>query len=348
MNTLEIPINGRPQPINIEFIDINRLILDELNPRISFFRDNQPKSNLNREEIIFALTQKRPEAFRKLKDSIENNRGIISPIWVEPKEENCFRVIEGNSRVVAYTQLLLDQPYEETWKKIMSYVLPEKISEEELNFIRLLAHLRGTNEWDAYEKAKYLFKLWKEEGWSIKRLEKQTKMSEKEIENSIKAYEIMEEQYLPQHYDDPSETSKFSYFVEYVRDKKLQNSLQKNSLGVNDFITWVSDDVMIPTGQDVRLLKDIIDNNETRGVYINKGFESARQILELKKPYLISPLFRDIESTIEGLKSISSFELDEIIGDKDGEKQKMIYELQTWTLKVLKIINGDEDGKFET
>ena len=122
----------------------------------------------------------------------------------------------------------------------MSYVLPEKISEEELNFIRLLAHLRGTNEWDAYEKAKYLFKLWKEEGWSIKRLEKQTKMSEIEIGNSIKAYEIMEEQYLPKHYDDPNETSKFSYFVEFVRDKKLQRSLSKNSLNLLAFAIFVN------------------------------------------------------------------------------------------------------------
>lgn len=345
MNELEIPINGRPHKIHIKFIEIDKLILDELNPRISFFRDNQPKATLNREEIIFALTQKRPEAFRKLKDSIENNRGIISPIWVEPKDNNSFRVIEGNSRVVAYSQLLLDQPYEDSWKRIMSYILPEKISEEELNFIRLLAHLRGTNEWDAYEKAKYLFKLWKDEGWSMKRLEKQTKMSEKEIENSIKAYEIMEEQYLPNHYDDPNETSKFSYFVEYVRDKKLQNSLQKNALGLNDFINWVSDDNMIPTGQDVRRLKDIIESDETREVYINKGFDSARQVLELKKPHLISPLYRDIESTIEGLKSISSFDLDEIINDKGGEKQRMLEELYRWTTKVLKIINGDSDGK---
>ncbi len=344
MDELEIPINGKLQQISIAFIDIEKLILDELNPRISFFRDNQPKPNLSREEIIFALTQKKPEVFRKLKDSIENNKGIISPIWVEPKGKNFFRVIEGNSRVVAYTQLSLDQPYESSWKKIMSYVLPEKIGDEELNFIRLLAHLRGTNEWDSYEKAKYLFKLWKEEGWSIKRLEKQTKMSEKEIENSIKAYEIMEEQYLPKHLDDPNETSKFSYFVEYVRNKPLQNSLHQSSLGLSDFVDWVSDDKMIPTGQDVRMLRNIIESEETRTIFLSKGFETARQLLELKKPNLVSPLYRDIEDTIEGLKNISSFELDEIISDNGGEKQRLLEELHLWASKVLRIIKKDHDG----
>jgi hypothetical protein len=29
------------------------------------------------------LTNKKPEAYRKLKDSIHNNKGIVYPIWVE-------------------------------------------------------------------------------------------------------------------------------------------------------------------------------------------------------------------------------------------------------------------------
>lgn len=345
MYELEIPINGKLQKVGLSFIELDKLVLDQNNPRISFFKDNQPKDNLNNEDVIFALTEKRPDAFRKLKDSIDNNKGIISPIWLEPLEAGKFRVVEGNSRVVVYMQLREDQPYEKNWQKIMSYILPEKISNEEINFVRLLAHLRGTNEWDAYEKAKYLFKLWKEEGWSIKRLEKQTKLSEKEIENSIKAYEIMEEQYLPKHLDDPNETSKFSYFVEYVRDKKLQNALEKNSFNVNDFIKWVSADSMLPTGQDVRKLKDIIENKDTRQIYVSKGFSSALQVLELKKPYLVSPLFRDIESTTEGLKNLSSFEIDDIVNEIEGEKKKMIEELAKWSTKVLRIINSDVDGQ---
>jgi hypothetical protein len=338
MNEIQIPINGITYVIQIKNIPIFELILDESNPRISYFRDNQPKPSLSNNDIVFALTQRKPDAFRKLKDSIDNNRGIIYPIWVEPRNQNYYRVIEGNTRVVAYRELALDQPYEQAWKTITAYVLPDQVSEEQLNYIRLLAHLRGTNEWDAYEKAKYLYKLWNDEGWSTKRLEKQTKMSEKEIENNIKAYEIMDKQYLPQHSDDPNETSKFSYFVEYVRDKKLQTTLQKNLLGLNDFINWVSDDNMLPTGQDVRKLKDIIEGDSTREVFIKKGFESARQVLELKKPYLTSPLYRDIINTIEGLKNISAFELDEIREDCQGEKFKMLKQLEHWAKKVVDII----------
>jgi hypothetical protein len=228
MDKLTIPIDGRETTLELEHIELDKLKLDELNPRIGFFRDNQVNEELSEDQIIFALTNKKPEAFRKLKDSIHNNKGIVYPIWVEHLKGGDYMIIEGNTRLVIYRQLHEEEPYEETWKRILSYVLPYEISEEQKNFIRLQSHLRGTTEWDAYEKAKYLYKLWQEDGWSVSRLEKQTKMTEKQIKENIEAYRIMEEQYLPIHGDDPNEVSKFSYFVEYVKDKILQRLMEKN------------------------------------------------------------------------------------------------------------------------
>ena len=78
-------------------------------------------------------------------DSVHNNKGIVNPIWVEPFKTNSYRVIEGNTRVVIYKQLQQDEPSERRWKKILCYVLPFEISEEQKNFIRLQSHLRGYN-----------------------------------------------------------------------------------------------------------------------------------------------------------------------------------------------------------
>ena len=348
MNEIKIPIDGKETIIRLTEIEINNLKLDELNQRISFFRDNQPIDKLTEDKIIFALTNKKPEAFRKLRDSIHNNRGIVYPIWIEPTRENTdkkYKVIEGNTRVVIYQQLKKEEPNEGKWKTILSYVLPCEISDEQKNFIRLQSHLRGTTEWDAYEKAKYLYKLWQEDGWPIGRLEKQTKMSEKQIEENIKAYQIMEEQYLPTHGDDPNEVSKFSYFVEYVKDQKLQGLIKKGSKDISDFCDWVADKEKIPTGQDVRKLRDILENQDTRDAFINKGFSVAMQILELKKPHLVSSLYKDIENVIEGLKSISAFEIDEIIIEKNSEKENRIGELKRWCRKVLNMISKGKHGK---
>ena len=338
MDKLSIPIDGRETIIELEQIELGKLELDELNPRISFFRDNQVADNLTEDQVIFALTNKKPEAFRKLKDSIHNNKGIVYPVWVEPLKGGNYKVIEGNTRLVIYQQLRQEEPYEENWKTILSYVLPYEIGDEQKDFIRLQSHLRGTTEWDAYEKAKYLYKLWQEDGWSTSRLEKQTKMTEKQIKENIEAYRIMEEQYLPTHGDDPNEVSKFSYFVEYVKDKKLQRLMERSSKNIKDFCDWVADKEKIPTGQDVRRLRDIFDNEDTKNAFTTDGFDAAMQILAFKKPHLVSSFYKDMENVIEGLKDISAQELDEIINEDDSEKEKMIGDLAEWSQKVVRII----------
>lgn len=350
MNELIIPIDGRETKIESGYIEINKLILDELNPRISFFRDNQVADNLTEDHIIFALTNKKPEAFRKLKDSIHNNKGIVYPVWVEPlrqEKKGKYKVIEGNTRVVIYQQLKKEEPHEDRWKTILCNVLPHEINEEQKNFIRLQSHLRGTTEWDAYEKAKYLYKLWQDDGWSISRLEKQTKMTEKQIKENIDAYRIMEEQYLPDR-NDPNEVSKFSYFVEYVKDNKLQKLMEKSSKDIKDFCNWVADKEKIPIGQDVRRLRDILDNEDTKNTFITKGFDAAMQVLEFKKPHLVSSFYKSIEDVIEGLKEISAQELDEIITENNSGKENMIKELAEWSQRVVKLIEKEKNGIRKT
>ena len=351
MNEFTIPIDGKEPIIRFEQIEIDKLELDELNPRISFFRDNQVMDSLTEDQIIFALTNKKPEAFRKLRDSIHNNKGIVYPIWIEPireERDKKYKVIEGNTRVVIYQQLQQEEPYEDKWKTILCNILPHEIDEEQKNFIRLQSHLRGTTEWDAYEKAKYLYKLWQEDGWSINRLEKQTKMTEKQIKENIDAYKIMEDQYLPVHTDDPNEVSKFSYFVEYVKDNKLQKLMEKNAKEIKDFCDWVADKEKIPTGQDVRKLRDIFDNEDTKNAFITKGFDAAMQILEFKKPHLVSSFYKSIEDVTKGLKEISAQELDEIITEDNSEKENMIKKLAEWSQRVVKLIEKEKNGIKKT
>lgn len=344
MNLIVLPINGKKTAVELKEIEIDKLQLDDSNPRISFFKDNQLTDSLDEKQIIYALINKKPEAFKKLKDSIQNNKGVIYPIWVESLEDDRFKIVEGNSRVVVYKQLRKEEPNEEQWNRILSYILPVKISDEQKNFIRLLSHLRGTTEWDAYEKAKYLYKLWEIEGWPTDKLEKQTKLTEKEIKESIDAYRIMEEQYLEIYRDDPNEVSKFSYFVEFVKDKKLQKIMKENSKSLEDFCNWVSDKEKLTRGEDVRLLRHILADKDARDRFLNKGFEAARQILELRKPNIVSYFYRDVENVIEKLKNMSAREIDEIISEKNGEKEKMIKDLTKWSSKILKLIDKEING----
>jgi len=347
MPDLYIPLDGKDISANSTFVDLDQLVLDELNPRISLFRDNQPEDNLSEEQIIFALTSKSIDAFRKLKDSIHNNKGIVNPIWIVPTSNSKYKVIEGNTRVVIYRRLREEEPNEARWKSILSNILSDKVDIGQENFIRLQYHLRGTTEWDAYEKAKYLYKL-NQGDWSEDRLEKQTKMTVKQIKENIEAYKLMEEQYLPMYGDDPNEVSKFSYFVEFVKDKKLQKLMEKNNKNIIDFCDWVADKQKIPTGQDVRKLRDILENKEIATTYFENGFDSAMQVLSIKKPYLVSGLYKDIEAVIDGLKEINVPQLDEIIDENNGEKEKMLRELSRWANKIVQLIDMEKNGNKAT
>ena len=181
---------------DIDEIEINteNILLDEENPRISFYKDTQPTDVLSQKEIAYALINKNPDAFNKLKESIESNRGLLHPIWVVQNNVDKYRVIEGNTRLLIYRHLNEKYLNDTTYKNIPCWVLPATVKEEQMNFLRLEAHLRGTTDWDTYEKARYLYKLNYDEGYSVQRLERLTKMNKNEIENHIKAFKDMEEQ----------------------------------------------------------------------------------------------------------------------------------------------------------
>jgi hypothetical protein len=338
---ITIPIDGKLRKLSVEHVQLDFLVTDEDNPRIGLFKDNQPKNNLTGEEIRYAIMNKSPDAYFKLKDAVHNNRGIINPIWIEPINAGKYRVIEGNTRVLIYQDLNNQEPNEQQWKSIIAYILPQGVNEDEKNFIRLQAHLRGTNDWDAYEKAKYLFKLSKEDYWPLSKIEKQTKLNKHEIEQNIQAYEIMQNQYLPTH-PEPNEVSKFSYFVEYVKDKKLQKAMEKNAFQINNFCDWVGDKNKIPTGQDVRHLRDILEDKNATESFISKGYEESMLVLSYSKPDITNPFYRDIERVVEKLKELTAFEMNEIANEAEGGKLRMIKELAKWSKTILSHI---EDRK---
>lgn len=335
---LTISLDGRDTRVELRAIPINRLVLDEENPRISFFKDNQVKPNLTEQDVEYALTSGNTEAWRKLKDSIHNNRGVVTPIWVEPMQPpagELFRVIEGNSRVLACRKLMAEEPHEPHWQTILAYVLPREVSGEQKNFVRLLSHLRGATDWDAYEKAKYLYRLWDRDGWTKDRLEKQTKMTRRQIDDNIGAYRLMSEQYLPRYGTDPEEVSKFSYFVEYVKDRKLQQLFDQYAGGTDGYCRWVNDRTKIPTGQDVRKLRPILENDDSRKVILRRGFDAALEVLALRAPHVVSGFYRDVESVVRDLQLLSLADMQEIADDESGGRLKLLEELAEWSRKVL-------------
>lgn len=330
---MEFNIDGIPKEIELGDVEIDKIDLDSDNPRIGYWRDSQNKENFGQDEISFALREN-TDAVRRLRLSIESNEGIIEPIWVV-KENGRYLVIDGNTRLEIYRDLKKKYHQKETYKKIKCRILPKETDERGRNFIRLIAHLRGVNDWEVYERARMLYILWELKGYTEEELQSTTKLSISQIKRWIEAYKEMNEQFLPNfgnEIDDP--LSKFSYFVEY-QNPKIQQGMKDNGLDNTDFCQWVGKKE-IKKAQDVRNLKEIFSDPKATELLVNKGYKYAITQLSYSKPGFSSKLFENIEEVLSGLQNMTRMEEEEIIDGDSSQKRVLLSNLYTEIGKIVK------------
>lgn len=308
MNDRLVHLDGEAVSIREERLPLDMVRLDPTNPRIQYQLDTAIDVEVTQEALGFALTVANDQ-YEKLRENVERNGGILNPIWVAPDPDaDGYLVIEGNTRVQVYSDLNEKYQTRPEWKTIPAYILPRHFSRQQINFIRLEAHLFGTTTWDAYEKARELYRLNTEEDYSLDRLSKLTKLSVSEIKTHIQAFRDMMEQYLP-HYTAPSEHQKYSYFVEFRKNAELKRLVASKQLNVVDFARWIGEG-KFSRGEDVRMLGQILKDPDAKEVFLAEKFGAALDQLAQKNPAAKSPLFEKIEDVTVGLKGLPFHELD--------------------------------------
>ncbi|MBI5410235.1 MAG: hypothetical protein HZA14_12810 [Nitrospirae bacterium] len=334
MDNITVNLDGIPTEIKRLKIPLKKLILDIENPRIQYFLDTRLNDDVTQEKIKFALAEGNDQ-YEKLKEHIERNGGIYDPIWVVPKDEY-FVVIEGNTRAFIYEELSEKYVNDEKWHSIDVYLLPYKINRNVINFIRLEKHLFGPTPWDAYEKARELYRLNTDEDYSLKRLEQLTKLKASDIRNNIQAFMDMEKQYLPK-YNKPAERLKFSYFVEFRKNKELKRMVKEGKVSLMDFCDWVGEG-KFRRGEDIRKLPLVLKDEQSRQALIDDSFQAALDQLEQKNPAAKSKLFEKIEDVVEGLEGLPFGELDEIKRGQQPAKVDSLKRLHYVTKNLLEDI----------
>ena len=339
---LEIPIAGVPEEVEIKEIEIDKLVLDEENPRIGYWRDNimRVTDAASQGDLEIALKSGNYEDYNRLKRSIETSEGAMEEIWVYPIEDGKYKIIDGNTRVLIYKDLRDKYPQKDTYKKIRCKVLPPDITEKSINFIRLIAHLRGVNDWQAYERARMLYILWYHRGYTEEELQSTTKLSLNDIRRWHEAYKNMSEQFLPNYSHKPDALLKFSYFVEF-ENKKIRDGMKRCGLTTKDFCDWVGNDE-ITRAQDVRDLRKMFENDDIARILKEEGFQAAKYELSMSIPAYASRLFENIEKCIIGLKRMSREEEQSILSDEEPMKKTKIMELYEELSKFVEMIKKYE------
>lgn len=341
---LDIPIGGMPSQVEVMDIDIDHLILDEENPRLGFWSDNIARGldELHQEDLEYALKSVSYDEYNRLKKSIETNEGIMTEIWVKSLGDGHYKIIDGNTRVIIYRDLRKKYPNKDAYKKIRAKILPKEISDDNEEVIKLMSHMRGVNDWETYARARNLFILWDQRGFTEERLIDLTKLSLAQIRQWREAYRNMTEQFLPKYCQIPNALSKFSYFVEY-ENNKIKSGMERNGLSIKDFCDWVGQEE-INRAQDVRDLVKIFDNDNIVRILKEEGFQSAKYELSKYIPAYSSRLFDHIEKCIIGLKEMTREDEESILNNESPKKKEKILELYNELEKFKKMIDLFDDS----
>ncbi len=271
-----------PQDCQHRILEVESITLDLDNPRIARFLVHQ--ESISVADIALALGVGSPESesgggttFHSLRESIRTNRGIIQPILVNESPVGTFTVIEGNTRAAIYQELEEDD--KGNWSTIPAVVY-QNLSAEEIDAIRLQAHMIGPRQWDPYSKAKYLHSLRTQENMPYSKLVDYCGGRGHEVKQLIQAFMDMEKYYRPLIDEDADfDERRFSAFRE-LQNSRIQAGITKSGFTLSNFAQWVHDGKIDPI-QVMRKLPQVLENDTARQAFFDLGLREAVKLVEL-------------------------------------------------------------------
>lgn len=265
--------------MQIRSLEVNLISYDPENPRIRMALEKYG-DKVDEERIRFALQSategaKQQSSFSQLRDSIRASGGIKAPIIVK-RDGDGYVCIDGNTRLVIYKQFLQEQTAG-CWSEIKAIEVDAK--PQDIEEIRVSAHLVGYREWPAYEKARYLYNLRNKEFMDYSQMIALCGGNKVDIERQISAFQEMNEYYLDQVEDDAAfKIDRFSGFVE-LQKKKIKDSIWDADLSLNDFGEWIRDGNIYRLA-DVRQLPKVLGNEKAREMFLNGGPRSIEKAIK--------------------------------------------------------------------
>lgn len=292
-------------------VPIGELHLDPKNQRIQFVLAQLEPGEVSGEQIEKILWKY--DFVKNLYHSIEQNGGLIHPVAI--LEDGL--VIEGNCRTVALRKLAQQYPGDTRFALVPCEVFPNDLTQDQLTLLLGEWHIAGKHEWDPYEKAEYMYKATHQLNKTIDYLSYHLRVSRTTIWLNVKAYELAKD-FLAQ-YPSPENVQKFSYFLEFVKKKALQNRLKKDPEFKQKFFSWIAKG-KLDAGSQVRELAAIIERPELERKLDEEGFWAAHSALLQVAPSLASDLYRTIDQTITKLRQAAATEIQEL---REGNAAKV-------------------------
>jgi hypothetical protein len=138
-----------------------------------------------------------------------------------------------------------------------------------------------------------------------------------EVRQYIEAADLMDRLYFPITAD-PTEAehrSKFSYFLEFLKNSKLRKHVEISADLPERFARWVRDG-QVNTGAKVRRLTKVLDHGEALKLLEVEGFDAAERFLTRAEPKE-QELYATVEKARTRLQELTVTELVELASSPD-------------------------------
>jgi hypothetical protein len=310
MATYERNIQGHSVELTLMEVDPNNVRLDPTNPRIGFSMRQLAENERNEGACVLLLTsQEDTEALRR---SIVASNGIQEPIYLRADG----RVAEGNRRVVALRAAQEEFPGDVRFSKMPAWLIPDTTPEHVIQDLLNEVHLGSVRGWAPYERALQMRALM-DGGLIEDEIAERYRMTSREVRQQLAAVEFMDRLYFPITSDptDPEHRAKFSYFLEFYKNGRIQTHNSSIPDLPERFARWVRDG-RIDTGARVRRLPRVLDSKEATRLLDIVGFDAADEYLAKQHPEE-QELYAVVERTRRRLALMTVTELVELSGSEE-------------------------------
>ena len=317
--------------IELELVEVDpeAVRLDPTNPRLGFSIRQLNEKMCNDAACTLLLTSQ--EDVEELKRSVVLSGDVQEPIYLRANNV----VAEGNRRVLAMRLAKEEYPGNPLFETMPAWLIPADTPEYVVQNLLNEIHLGSVRGWAPYEKALQLRAL-VASGLIEEEVAERYRMTARDVRQHIAAAELMDREYFPitKEPTDIEHRAKFSYFLEFQKNTKLQKRLQDDPSLAIRFVSWVAND-RINTGERVRRLPRILESTRAVQLLENVGFDTAEEYLRQQHPEE-QELYALLEKTRGRLESMTVTELDEL--GPSRERLHIVLGLQCAIDKILSAV----------
>lgn len=314
--TTSLMIAGNPVQVTHETMATDDIKLNPENPRIRLLLKHRNGSAAPTHETLLKVVQEQP-GYDSLQKAIRKAGGLNDPIIVQHDGV----IVEGNSRGTAVKTLRAGNKSDERWKRVPVMRLPKDIPRYAVGLMMASYHIAGKTVWRPYAQADQIYQLHHVEKRSISVIADETRMSEREVEQYLEAYDYLINEVLPHMPAGGGSDileSKWSHALEFVKRKNLEG-LRKDPKVRKQLAKLIVENKI--KGAEVRNLDKVLKNRKASTALTDKGFKAAKAVLSKSDPAAASKLLKSMKAMTVSLGRMGQ---EDIAILKESEKAQAI------------------------